>query len=155
MNMTNLNPEKLHVNFIDSANPEAPLTPRAYTLTHSDATGELSLSIGLHCNRSQIAGLYTRLMRDEVWAEWKLDDQIALYVHCHVSGGLVVGTAKWRDSIFRQHLPMVLQVFWYGDQKLTALNPQLAKAAVIVYFHARQKKLNRTETWGVFGDYKP
>jgi len=149
-----LNPDRLNVTFFGGVNAEGPLSPRAYTLTHSDTTGELFLSIGPSCNQPQIAGLYTRLMRDEVWAEWEMNEPIALHVHCHVSGGLVVGTARWRESIFRQHLPMVIQAFWVGDQKLIGLHPQLSRAAVIIHFHARQKTLNRSEAWGVFGDYK-
>ena len=152
--MNHLNPKKLHVDFIDGTRTDGPITPRAYTLTHSDATGDLFLSIGKHHNLPQISGLYTRLMRDEVLAEWEANGQIALHVHCHVSGGLVIGPSKWRDSIFRYHLPMVLEAFWYGDKKLLDAFPHLAKATIIVHFHAREKKLNRSEAWGVFGDYR-
>ena len=49
-NMAHLNPEKLHVNFFGGANAYGPIKPRAYTLTHSDATGDLFLSIGQHYN---------------------------------------------------------------------------------------------------------
>ena len=152
--MAHLNPEKLHVNYIDGANADGPFTPRAYTLTHSDTTGDLFLSIGQQYNLPQISGLYTRLMRDEVLAEWESNERIALHVHCHVSGGLVIGLSKWRDSIFRHHLAMVLEAFWHGDKKLIDIHPQIAKATIIVHFHAREKKLNRTEAWGVFDDYK-
>jgi hypothetical protein len=152
--MEHLNPEKLHVNFIDGANVDGPITPRAYTLTHSDSTGDLFLSIGPHYNLPQISGLYTRLMRDEVLAEWEANEQITLHIHCHVSGGLVIGTSKWRESIFRYHLPMVLEAFWYGDKRLIDTYPQIAKATIIVHFHAREKKLNQLEAWGVFDDCK-
>jgi hypothetical protein len=47
---------------------------RCYTLTHSDTTGELFLTIGPDFDRAQISGLYTRLMRDEVLAEWREDE---------------------------------------------------------------------------------
>jgi hypothetical protein len=152
--MERLNPEKLHVNFIGGANADGPITPRAYTLTHSDSTGDLFLSIGQDYNLPQTSGLYTRLMRDEVLAEWEMNKQITLHVHCHVSGGLVIGPSKWRDSIFRNHLPMVLEAFWHGDKKLIDIYPQIAKAKIIVHFHAREKKLNKPEAWGVFDDFK-
>jgi len=152
--MIMLNPDRLNITFFGGITAEGPLKPRTYTLTHSDTTGDLFLSIGPSCNLPQISSLYTRLMRDEVWAEWEMNEPIALHVHCHVSGGLVIGTANWRDSIFRQHLPMVLQAFWYGDQKWIGLDPRLSRAKVIVHFHATQKKLNRLETWGMVGDYK-
>lgn len=152
--MKHLNPEKLHVKFIGGANVDGPITPRAYTLTHSDSTGDLFLTIGQGHNLPQVSGIYTRLMRDEVLAEWVENKQIALHVHCHVSGGLVIGTSKWRDSIFRYHLPMVLEAFWYGDRQLIDIHPRLAKATIIVHFHARRKKFNKTEAWGVFDDFK-
>jgi hypothetical protein len=152
--MSHLDPDKLHVTFASGTRANGPLTPRRYTLTHSDATGDLFLTIGSEYDRVQIAGWYTRLMRDEVLAEWQAGEPPTLHVHCHVSGGLVVGTAKWRLSIFRQHMPMVLEAFWCGDQGLLEAFPQTARAKIQVHFHARQKRLAGTEMWGVFEDYR-
>ena len=152
--MEHLNPEKLHVNFIGGANADGPITPRAYTLTHSDLTGDLFLTISQHYNFPQISGFYTRLMRDEVLAKWAVKEVNSLHVHCHVSGGLVFGLAKWRDEIFRYHMPMVLEAFWYGDRFLLSLHPELAMGKIIVHFHARQKKYNKDEAWGVLDDYR-
>ena len=95
--MTRLNPEKLHVTFLPGMNAGSLETPRYYTLTHSDTTGDLFLSIGPTYHKKQISGLYTRLMRDEVLAEFKNDsEEASLSVYCHVSGGFVFGRAKWR-----------------------------------------------------------
>ena len=95
--MSRLQPGKLHVRLGAGLTAEGPAMPRRYTLTHSDTTGDLLLAVGLDYDRRQISGWYTRLMRDEVLAEWREDDDgPALHVHCHVSGGLVFGTAGWR-----------------------------------------------------------
>ena len=152
--MTPLNPDQLHVNFMGDAGPDGPIIPRAYTLTHSDLTGELFLTIGTSYDRGQISGWYTRFMRDEVLAEWQDSGDLTLHVHCHVSGGLVFGLADWRDSIFRYHLPMGLEAFRYGDRKLVNENLQLGRAPIAVHFHAWQKRLNRVESWGIFDDYR-
>jgi hypothetical protein len=152
--MEHLNSHKLSVKFVGGARPDGPLTPRAYTLTHSDTTGELFLTIGYETNIRQISGWYTRFMRDEVLAEWRNDEQLSLHVHCHVSGGLVFGSSSMRDSIFRSHLPMVLEAFRYGDQQLIDTYPQLAGAPVIIHFHAREKKLSKMEHWGRLNDYQ-
>jgi hypothetical protein len=152
--MTHLDPVKLHVSFVDGIRTDDPITPRAYTLTHSDMTGDLFLTIGPSYNRKQVSGLYTRFMRDEVLAQWEEDDELALHVHCHVSGGLVFGFSRWRDSIFRYHLPMVLEAFRYGDRRLVDKHPQLASAPVKVHFHAWQKRLSKCEVWGIFDDYR-
>jgi hypothetical protein len=152
--MTQLNPEMLHVQFRDGSTETGPLNPRAYTLTHSDLTGELFLTIGKEINLSQIDGIYTWLMRDEVLAEWELSDPATLHVFCHVSGGLVFGTARMRYHIFRYHMPMVLEAFCYGDRALLQEHPEMARARIVVHFMARQKRYNKDEMWGMLDDYQ-
>jgi hypothetical protein len=152
--MSHLNPDKLHLEFMEGTSPEGPISPRAYTLTHSDSTGDLFLTIGLDYNWPQISGWYTRFMRDEVLAEWRLDEQPKVLVHCHVSGGIVLGPAGWRKSIFRRHLPMVLEAFRYGDRQFIAAHPQLDEAVVRVHFNARQARHNQVETWGRMVNYR-
>ena len=99
--MKRLSPDKLHVTNLTASNSGIGNLPRRYTLTHSDMTGDLYLTIGDDYDKKQISRLYTRLMRDEVLAELvKNEGCLELRVHCHVSGGLVVGTAKWRSDIF-------------------------------------------------------
>ena len=151
--MSEFNPEKLHVEFIEGVHTDAIEFPRAYTLTHSDRTGDLFLSIGQKYNLRQISGWYTRLMRDEVLAEWKSLPEYALHVHCHISGGLVFGSAGMRDRIFHQHLPMVLEAFYYADRILIKRNDRLAKAKIFVNFHSKDKKFNRIEDWGQIKNY--
>ena len=67
--MGRLNPEKLYVTFLSDVEADRLILPRRYTLTHSDITGELFLSIGHDYDKRQISKLYTRWMRDEVLAE--------------------------------------------------------------------------------------
>ena len=93
-------------------------------------------------------------MRDEVVAEWHSEDDPELHVHCHVSGGLVLGSAGWRDSIFRRHMPMVLESFRYGDRALFEAFPELNQALIKVQFHSNRKRYNRMENWGKLGDYR-
>ena len=152
--MSHLNTQKLHVKFSEGITPKDPVLPRAYTLTHSDSTGEMFLTIGSMHESGQISGWYTRLMRDEVVAEWQSEDKPELHVHCHVSGGLVFGPAGWRDSIFRHHLPMVLESFRYGDKAFFEAHPDLDRTTIWVHFHATQKRYDRIEDWGKPVDYR-
>ena len=155
--MTVLNPDKLHVTYLSDVSETELGQPRRYTLTHSDKTGDLYLTIGQEFDRSQISGWYTRLMRDEVLAEWKRDQEgkpWSLHVYCHVSGGLVLGTAGWRYDIFNHHMRQVIQAFHYGDRHLLKTYPELDQAAVIVHFQAKQSKYNKAIDWGKFGDYR-
>lgn len=151
--MSDLNPEKLHVRWMEISDQQSHTFPRAYTLTHSDRTGDLFLTIGPDIDRKQISGWYTRLMRDEVLAKWEKEgDGWSLHVHLHVSGGIVLGTARWRAAIFRQHLPGVLQAFRHGDP-IFSRHPELDHAPIYVHFHAKQTKFNQTERWGRFEDF--
>lgn len=151
--MAGFEPSKLHVNFHDAIQNQGKLFPRCYTLTHSDFTGDLFLTIGETTDQTVLKNLYTRLMRDEVFADWENNEQPQLNIHCHVSGGIVLGPAKWRLSIFKQHLPLVLKAICYGDQVFIRNNPSTRSAPIMVYFHARQSKFNSIESYGFVNDY--
>ncbi len=152
--MSELNPNKLTVRLLEGVSGGNPILPRAYTLTHSDTTGDLFLTIGPVHDRSQISGWYTRLMRDEVLAEWQFLNEPSFHVHCHVSGGIVFGSAKWRYSIFRQHMRMVLEAFRFGDQNLFEVHPDLDRAKIWVHFHSNKESYNQIEDWGSFEKYR-
>jgi hypothetical protein len=151
--MSDLDPCKLHVTFKATKTLVDLILPRRYTLTHSDRTGELFLTIADDYDYAQISGWYTRLMRDEVLAEWQNGSQPTFHVYCHVSGGVILGSARWRYSILKNHMPMVLQAFRHGDQELFFQNPDLDSATISVHFSAKQIQLNKIEIWGTFADY--
>jgi hypothetical protein len=153
--MKRLNPDKLHVTYLVGATPGQLILPRRYTLTHSDITGELFLSIGVEFNKKQISGLYTRLMRDEVLAELTGDDGgSAFRVYCHISGGFVFGTARFRYNIFKSELPLVLEAIRYGDQVLFERNPELDNAPVFINFKSTNRRFNKVENWGTLLRFK-
>ena len=153
--MKHLNPRKLRVRYLERGQDHDPTFPRKYTLTHSDLTGDLFLSIGPTFDHKEISGFYTRLMRDEVLASWELDREgPSLHIHCHVSGGLIVGSAAWRDAIFRRHLPLVLEALRYGDRVLFERHPKHDRAPILVHFHSTRSRYNRTENWGTPADYR-
>lgn len=152
--MKRLNPKKLHTEFLSGTTPEGPLAPRCYTLTHSDRTGELFLCVGLDYNHRQISGWYTRLMRDEVLAEWKQDEKgYSLHVYLHVSGGLVFGRASWRETIFRSELQLVLEAIRYGDRRLFKAYPELDYGSISVHFQSSDPNHQKIEEFGVPYDY--
>jgi hypothetical protein len=139
---------RLHITFAGNIERETLSLPRCYTLTHSDRTGELFLTIARDFDREQVSDWYTRFMRDEVLGEY------GLHLYCHVSGGLVFGTARMRYDIFQRHLPLVLQALLEGDKALYEKSPQLRGTPVSVHFSARQKRYRQTEMWGCIGEYE-
>jgi hypothetical protein len=156
INNSRLDPRKLHVRFAPGVTAEGPLTPRRYTLTHSDSTGDLFLTIAPEVDQKQISGWYTRLMRDEVVAEWQEGDEgPSLHLFCHVSGGLVLGGAGMRYGIFRRELPLVLEAFRFGDAGLFEARPELDRAPIWIHFHSTNRRYDSMEDWGTPGGYRP
>jgi len=155
VDMEHLNPEKLHVIYLTGTEPGDITIPRRYTLTHSDITGELFLTIGSEYDTKQISGLYTRFMRDEVLAELCGEGDSRLFrVYCHVSGGLLFGTASWRYNIFKSELPLVLEAIRYGDRSIFEQEPELDSVPVFIHFNSKDSRFNKVEEWGTMFEYK-
>jgi hypothetical protein len=155
MTISRLDPRKLHVQLAPGVMPQGPRTPRRYTLTHSDSTGDLYLAIAPEVDRKQIAGWYTRLMRDEVLAEWQEGEEgPALHVFCHVSGGFVLGSAGMRYGIFQRELSLVLEAFRWGDGGLFEAQPELDRAPIWIHFQSTARRFRRMERWGTPAEYR-
>ena len=119
--LSNFNPEKLSVEYIDGVTAAGPVIPRRYTLTHSDLTGELFLTIGIHYAWEKINPL-----RDEVLGEWRpygnsLNYCVNLYID---QGEYDLNIAEKRNEIFRRELPLALTAIRYGDRFLFHLYPE-------------------------------
>jgi proteinaceous RNase P len=113
------------------------------------------LSVGAEYDQQALSGISQRFMRDEVLAEWsQKEGHPVLKVHCHVSGGLILGNAAWRLSIFRHHMRQVLEALRYGDRARFEQSPELDKADIEVHFHSSRKKYNIVESWGKAGEYR-
>lgn len=144
------NPEQLYIDFREGVTTTQPLIGRKYTLTHSDKTGELFLTIGLKFAYDKISN-----MRDEVLAEWREDsnsDYLFVYIYLDSQADSDV-TAK-RDKIFRQELPMALQAIRYGEQRLFDARPDLDEAQIWIMFDSTDPELNRYDYYGTFAEYK-
>ena len=127
----------------------------AFGLTHSEITGEFFISIGSDYDIEQISGLYTRFMRDEVLVELSQDvDNFVCRGYCHVSGGFVFGTDRFRYNIFKSELPFVLEAIRYGDQVLFERNPELDNAPVLVNFKSTNSRFNKVENWGTLLEFE-
>ena len=127
--------------------------PRKYTLTHSDLTGDLFLTIARAFELNQISDFYTRVMRDEVLAEWIKGETYSLHVNCHVSGGICFGSASLRDKIFRRELPLALEAICNGDRRLFELFNYLVDSSVIMHFNSKKKGFHKTDNWEKIRDY--
>ncbi len=147
--MSRLNSEKLSVEFREGITTTEPIIPRRYTLTHSDITTELFLTIGLTYAYDKI-----NAMRDEVLGGWiKIGDQYFFYVYLYIDGQFGLGVTAIRNHIFRRELPLALEAIRYGDKKFFSAHPELNDAPIIVHFMSTNPQFNRIESWGTFLHY--
>jgi Staygreen protein len=146
---------KLHVSFMVGATENGCEIPRYYTLTHSDVTGDLFLSIGNCYDSKCISKRYTRFMRDEVLAELrKGNETLSLTLHYHVSGGFVFGNASLRNRILRRFVSYNIREIIYGDRAFFEKKPEFSQIPIFVSFHSKNKKYEKTENSGTVGQYQ-
>ena len=88
---------------------------------------------------------YTRLLRDEVLAEWAGG---SLHVHVHIRGSSDwwLAPAQLRSFIFRREMPLVLDTVSFAERQFLATQPALADAPVLVHFHRGSH--TQVESWG-------
>jgi hypothetical protein len=148
--LSKFNTEMLHVNFGMGTGETKPIIPRKYTLTHSDVTGELFLTIASKYDYDKITN-----MRDEVLAEWiMVNSEYSLMVNVMVDKEKNPIMSAVRNSIFTKELPLALQALRYGDREFFRENSYLDKAPIYVKFNSVYPMFNRLELWGTPSDYK-
>jgi hypothetical protein len=132
--MSLFNPSKLIVSYFAPTTPLRPLENRKYTLTHSDETGYLFLTIGNHYDIKAI----NKKMRDEVLAEWMPTmGEYQLRGKVHISEGEYDEKhAKVRFMIFQRELHLAVKAIIYGDQAFYSNFPWLLDAPIFIEFYS-------------------
>jgi len=149
--LSTFDPERLLVEYREGVTPTEPIIPRRYTLTHSDETGELFLTIGVHYAWEKINPI-----RDEVLGEWKtLGNSFYFCVYLHVDQGQSnESVAAKRYETFKRELPLAITAIRYGDRALFHSFPFLDQAPIIVNFASSYPQYEKQENWGTFQSYK-
>ncbi|WP_079509065.1 staygreen family protein [Mesobacillus jeotgali] len=144
--MSKFKPEKLTVNFIPPATALVPIDSRKYTLTHSDLTGDLFLSIGNVYDYQAI----NYKMRDEVLADWiTMNGEYILYTKVYVSNGEYdLNMSRIRYMIFKRELDLALTAMIYGDRRFFTYHPLLLDAPIYVQFLSSFQEFNEIAYYG-------
>ena len=149
--MSKFNPERLTVEFRDGVTATKPVIPRNHTLTHSDFTGELFLTIGIQFAWDKV----NPDMRDEVIGLWKMNED-SLYYNVYINLDKEehdFNEAIRRNEIFRRELPLALTAIRYGDRCIFDLYPNLDCAIIVVNFMSFYPELYNQEIWGTFSNF--
>ena len=147
--MPRLVPEKLTTR-LGYVTYTEPIIPRKYTLTHSDETAELLLSIGQSYAYDEITE-----ERDEVLAEWRRT--MNGYMLCGFVQIDLVPTnhlqSVTRFAIFKRELPLALEAFRFGDRRLFEQYPFLDYSDIYIHYSSMYPELSGFEHWGMPRNY--
>lgn len=148
--MSTFDPALLTVTLRPPITAEEPINGRRYTLTHSDETAELFLTIGPCFAYDEISEL-----RDEVLGEWtQINGRYIFSVYLYVYGYDIKGSPEIRNTIFRRELPLALQAIRYGDSALFEEYPELDQSEIVGCFQSSILYYNSVESLGTFDSYK-
>lgn len=150
--MSSFNPEKLSVKYIPPATDTNPVLERKYTLTHSDITAELFLSVGYVYDYDSIDWK----MRDEVIAQWQLNPQgqYILLGKAYVSGGeFGEERSAIRFNIFQKEMDTAIKAMIYGDRKFYYNYPYLMDAPIYIYYQSVYPQFRTTIYYGTPRQY--
>lgn len=149
--MERLNPDKLSVEFNYATDTE-PIVGRYYTLTHSDTTGELYLTIGVDYAYDEI----NPVTKDAVLASWNvLNNRYFIAAFCYVSDeSMTKEMAEIRYNIYVKELPLALEAIRYGDRIFFETYPDLNYAPIWIYFYSQYPEFDKIEFWGTPKDYE-
>lgn len=147
--MNRLNPEKLTIEFKEDITEAFPIIPRRYTLTHSDLTSELFLTIGREYAYDKTDSIW-----DDVLGEWFITEEgLQYYIYLQVDGQTDQEMADIRSDIFRKELPLALGAIRHGDRRLFEFHPELDRTPITVFFLSDNPVHRMAENWGTFADY--
>ncbi|MBM7691373.1 hypothetical protein JOC77_000778 [Peribacillus deserti] len=144
--MPNFHSKNLITTYMPMTTVFMPADGRKYTLTHSERTGDLFLSIGSEYNAKAV----NQSLRDEVLAEWI--PQMGQYV---LAGKVYVGgneysenAAKIRFSIFEREMDQALEAIIYGDQAFFEYFPWLLDCPIYIHFESVYPSCNKMLYFG-------
>lgn len=141
---------KINIKYKDNIGITAPVLDRKYTITHSDSTGELFITVGLSFDYQKVNPI-----RDEVLLEWIIvHNSPVLYGQVLVDGEGISGNSKLRNDIFLKELPKVLQNIRQKENRLFELYPELGEAFVWIEFKSELPEYHNIYNFGKINDYQ-
>ncbi len=148
--MKKINLNKVFTEYRDQILPTSPIKDRKYTITHSDETGDLFVTIGLKYAEDQITPI-----RDEVKLNWRIyNKKLFLYGEVLVDGAHLKGNEIIRNAIFIKEMPTALQAARYADQALFEKYPQLDHIPIYIQFYSKRPEFNKLRYFGTMKRYR-
>lgn len=143
--MSKFDPQKLTVYYDENCDISIPINGRKYSLSHSDDTGDLFLTIGKKFYYKDDQTVIAELRQTKC-------GDIIMEVYIQVDGNGGIEATRIRDKIFRRELPLALKAIIYGDRKFIVSNG-LINTCIRVKFQSKYSEYNVVEQWGKIGNF--
>lgn len=141
---------KVIVEFRNDVNYNLPVLGRSYTVTHSDSTGEIFVTIG------------TQYATDKFNS---LNDQVLLCMECYNGHFQLNGmvsldlpgsnySAPQRGKIFYDNMNIALMAIRYADRQFYERCCFLDNTPIFIHFCSHEPRLNKVYSFGEISEYK-
>ena len=149
-NVNDLNNYNLNVNIVEPITDIEPIRFRRYTLSYSDDTQNLYLTIALYFD---MLGLGVTSM-DKVYGQWAwvIGDTYDLNLFIFI-GNYPYDIARRRYETFRKLLPLSITAIVNGDRKFLEYNQNLMDSNIIVRFISSHAEFNRAISYNSVEDF--
>lgn len=148
--MASYGASKVSAEFRDGVKYSEPILGRKYTVTHSDDTTELFVTIGKKYAKDKFGPL-----RDQVLLEFKCCcGKLILKgrVELDLPGGGI--TTKQRSDIFMREMNVALSGIKTADRELFKTCSSLNKCPILIDFRSKDSGYHRELCFGTMSDYK-
>lgn len=147
--MDSFNSSRVNPEFRDGVNAMRPVEGRKYTMTHSDDTAELFVTIGKKYAKDKIGPL-----RDEVLLGFeRRNNQMQLFGSVLIDSRYMDWDSNIRNEIFLREMPTALKAIRYADRELFEQYPMLDKVPIYIWFQSTDKKYNILYDFGTMQQY--
>ncbi|WP_069998327.1 staygreen family protein [Cellulosilyticum sp. I15G10I2] len=148
--MKKINPNKVFTEYLSPLTNISPLKGRKYTMTHSDDTGDLFVTIGLTYAEDQI-----NPTRDEVLLELlSKNNKPIFYGKVLVDDENIKDNIRIRNAIFLKEMPTALQAIRYADRALFEKYPLLDQVPIYIQFSSTKPQFNKLRYFGTMKNYR-
>lgn len=148
--MESFHSSRVNVEYRDGVTETKPIEGRKYTMTHSDDTAELYVTVGKSYAKDKIGPL-----RDEVLLEFQQqDDQLQLIGAVLIDAEHMNWDSEKRNQIFLREMSTALKAIRYADNTLFEQNPMLDEIPIYLWFQSTKEEYNQLYDFGTMREYK-
>lgn len=147
--MRKFDASKVRAEFRDGVTKDQPIRGRKYTMTHSDDTGELFVTIGTRFAEDKI-----KKERDEVLLEIRGGRRNLEFFGTVFVDGPNMKATQFRNEIFLREMPIALKAIRYADRELFERYPVLDRIPIRIWFRSLSKEYNKQYHFGSMRNYK-